>query len=41
MMPTWLPFDMENKYTMCIDVQSELVSDYHKEAREFIEATEK
>ena len=35
-MPAWKPFDDVNRYTMLIDVESKLVSDYRKEAREYI-----
>jgi len=35
-MPVWKPYEEENRYTMLIDVESRLVSRYHKEAYEFI-----
>jgi para-nitrobenzyl esterase len=34
-MPVWKPYEEENRYTMLIDVDSKLVSRYHKEAYEF------
>ena len=36
-MPVWKPYTSETRYTMCIDVECKLVSDYRKEAREFLE----
>ena len=35
-MPAWKPYEEENRYTMLIDVESKLVSRYHKEVYEFI-----
>lgn len=35
-MPVWKPYEEENRYTMLINVDSRLVSRYHKEAYEFI-----
>lgn len=34
--PAWKPYDDVNRYTMLFDVESRLVSDYRKEAREYI-----
>ena len=35
-MPVWKPYNSETRYTMCIDVECRLVSDYRREAREFL-----
>jgi len=35
-MPAWKPYEEEDRYTMLIDVESKLVSRYHKEVYEFI-----
>jgi len=35
-MPAWKPYDDVSRHTMLIDVESKLVSDYRKEARECI-----
>ena len=36
-MPAWKPYTSEHPYTMVIDVESRLVEDYRKEAREFLQ----
>ena len=40
-MPAWKPYTSEHPYTMVIDVESELVEDYRKEAREFLQERQK
>ncbi|MBQ3411917.1 MAG: carboxylesterase/lipase family protein [Oscillospiraceae bacterium] len=35
-MPAWKPYDSVNRYTMSIDVECRLISDYRKEIREFL-----
>ena len=35
-MPAWKPYDNVDRYTMSIDVECKLVSDYRKEIREFL-----
>ena len=35
-MPVWKPYDTETRYTMLVDVESKLVSKYHKEAYDYI-----
>ena len=35
-MPVWRPYDSETRYTMCVDIDSKLVSKYHKEAYDYI-----
>jgi len=40
-MPVWKPYEAENKFTMCLDVDSTLVSEYHKEAMDIIRAAKK
>jgi para-nitrobenzyl esterase len=35
-MPVWRPYEEETRYTMCIDVESQLVSRFHKETYEFV-----
>ncbi len=35
-MPTWKPYDSETRYTMLVDVESRLVSRYHKEVYDYI-----
>lgn len=35
-MPVWKPYDTETRYTMCVDVESELVEKYHKEIYDYI-----
>ena len=35
-MPVWKPYDTETRYTMCVDVESELVEKYHREVYDYI-----
>jgi len=35
-MPVWKPYNTETRYTMCVDIESELVSKYHKEVYDYI-----
>jgi len=41
LIPQWLPYDSENRYTMLLDAESRLVSDYRKEAREYLQGVKK
>ncbi len=36
LMPVWKPYDDVNRYTMLINVDSEMVSDYRSESRKFL-----
>jgi len=35
-MPVWKPYNSETRYTMCVDVESKLVSKYHEEIYDYI-----
>lgn len=38
-MPAWKPYNAETRYTMLVNYESELVSDFRKEVREFLAKT--
>ena len=35
-MPVWRPYDSETRYTMCVDIESKLVSKYHEKAYDYV-----